>query len=97
MKKIVLALAAIMTTGVAFAEVGPDEAVKLRESGTIKDFKELNETAIKQYPGTKVESTELDLENGVYVYEVDLVDEKGTDYTVHLNAASGEVIKKEVD
>lgn len=81
----------------ALADVSADEAVKLRESGTIKDVKDLNDIAVQQYPGTKVESTELDLENGIYVYEVDLVDEKGTDYTVHLNAASGEVIKKEVD
>jgi len=97
MKKIVLALAAIMVSGVAFADVSDAEAIKLRESGTIKDVKELNDIAVKQYPGTKVDSTELDLDNGIYVYEVDLVDANNADFTVKINAATGEVIKKEVD
>jgi uncharacterized membrane protein YkoI len=97
MKKIVLALAAVMVSGVAFADVSSEEAIKLRESGTIKDVKVLNDIAVKQYPGSKVDSTELDLDNGIYVYEVDLVDEKGADFTVKVNAATGEVIQKEVD
>lgn len=40
-----------MVSGVAFADVSDSEAIKLRESGTIKDVKELNDIAIKQYPG----------------------------------------------
>jgi uncharacterized membrane protein YkoI len=97
MKKSILALAAILTTGVAFADVSDSEAIKLRESGTIKDVKALNDIAVKQYPGTTVESTELDLDNGVYIYDVDLVDANKADFNVKLNAATGEVIKKEVD
>ena len=97
MKKNILALAAILTTGVAFADVSDSEAIKLRESGTIKDVKALNDIAMKQYPGTIVESTELDLDNGVYIYDVDLVDANKADFNVKLNAATGEVIKKEVD
>jgi uncharacterized membrane protein YkoI len=97
MKKIILALAAIMTTSVAFADVSDSEAIKLRESGTIKDVKVLNDIAVKQYPGTTVESTELDLDNGIYVYDVDLVDANKADFNVKINAATGEVIKKEVD
>lgn len=97
MKKSILALAAILTTGVAFADVSDSEAIKLRESGTIKDVKALNDIAMKQYPGTIVESTELDLDNGVYIYDVDLVDANKADFNVKLNAATGEVIKKEVD
>lgn len=97
MKKIVLALAAIMVSGVVFADVSDSEAIKLRESGTIKDVKVLNDIAMKQYPGTTVESTELDLDNGVYVYDVDLVDANKADFNVKINAATGDVIKKEVD
>lgn len=97
MKKSILALAAILTTGVVFADVSDSEAIKLRESGTIKDVKALNDIAMKQYPGTIVESTELDLDNGVYIYDVDLVDANKADFNVKLNAATGEVIKKEVD
>lgn len=97
MKKIVLALAAIMVSGVAFADVSDSEAIKLRESGTIKDVKVLNDIAMKQYPGTTVESTELDLDNGIYVYDVDLVDANKADFNVKINAATGDVIKKEVD
>jgi uncharacterized membrane protein YkoI len=97
MKKIVLALAAIMASGVVFADVSDSEAIKLRESGTIKDVKVLNDIAVKQYPGTTVESTELDLDNGIYVYDVDLVDANKADFNVKINAATGDVIKKEVD
>lgn len=97
MKKIILALAVMMTTTLAMADVSDSEAIKLRESGTIKDVKVLNDIAMKQYPGTKVESTELDLDNGIYVYDVDLVDTNDVDFNVKINAATGEVIKKEVD
>lgn len=97
MKKMIVALAAIMISGVAFADVSDSEAIKLRESGTIKDVKVLNDVAVKQYPGTKVDSADLELDNGIYIYDVDLVDEKGADFNVKVNAATGEVIKKEVD
>lgn len=34
-------------------DIGPDEALKLRDAGTIQSFESLNETALKQHPGAR--------------------------------------------
>ncbi len=98
MKKTAIILATLIFSGIAVAkDIGPDEAIKLKESGAILDFSKLNEIATNLYPGSKVESTELENENGQYVYEIDLVDSNGLKYDVHLDASNGTVLKNERD
>jgi uncharacterized membrane protein YkoI len=78
-------------------DIGPDEALKLRDAGTIQSFETLNETALKQHPGATVEETELEEENGRYLYQLDLRDAEGQQWDVELDAATGEVLKNRKD
>ena len=78
-------------------DIGPDEALKLRDAGTIQSFENLNEAALAQHPGAKVEETELEEENGRYLYKVELRDAQNQQWDLKLDATTGEVLKNRQD
>ena len=78
-------------------DIGPDEALKLRDAGTIQSFEKLNEAALAKHPGATVEETELEEEYGRYVYQLELRDDKGVQWDVELDAKTGEVLKDQQD
>lgn len=97
-----LALSATLLSlaGLSFADddIGPDQALKLVEAGTIMPFDELNEVVLDLHPDATVEETELELEYGRYVYQVEL--RAGTpsqEWDVALDAATGEVLEDRRD
>ncbi|WPP46705.1 PepSY domain-containing protein [Pseudomonas sp. AN-1] len=86
------------TAGVAQArDLGPDEALKLRDAGTIMSFEKLNEAAIAKHPGSAVEETELEEEYGRYVYQVELRDAQGVQWDLELDATNGQILKDHQD
>ncbi len=93
MKKLTALFAATaiaLTAGLAQArDLGPDEALKLRDAGTIKSFEELNKNAIAKHPGSSVHDTELEEEYGRYIYQVELRDPQGVKWDLELDAATG--------
>lgn len=78
-------------------DLGPDEALRLRDAGTIQSFEKLNAIALAKHPGTTVHDTELEQEYGKYVYQVELRDAKGTEYEMDLDAVTGAIIKDRLD
>ncbi|MDH0894017.1 MULTISPECIES: PepSY domain-containing protein [unclassified Pseudomonas] len=93
------AITALATTaGIAQArDLGPDEALKLRDAGTIQSFEKLNEAALAKYPGGKIEDTELEEEHGRYVYQVEVRDAQGVQWDVELDASNGQILKEHRD
>jgi uncharacterized membrane protein YkoI len=92
----ITALAA--TAGIVQArDLGPDEALKLRDAGTIQNFEKLNATALAKYPGGKIEGTELEQEHGRYIYQIELRDAQGVQWDVDLDASSGQILKEHRD
>lgn len=51
--------------------------------------------ALQQVPG-QVIKVELDYENGILVYDIDIRTQSGV-YEVHVNAATGQVLKVEME
>ncbi|WP_150304655.1 PepSY domain-containing protein [Pseudomonas saliphila] len=95
-----LIVAASLTLGANLAlakDIGPDQALKLRDAGTIQSFEKLNEAALAKHPGAQIEDTELDEENGQYFYDVELRDEQGVQWDLELDAKTGEVLKDHQD
>lgn len=79
-------------------DIGPDQAIKLLESGVIKPFDELNQAVLALHPGGTIGETELEHEHGRYIYKVDL--RAGTppvEWDVELDAATGEVLSNRRD
>lgn len=92
------AVAALTVTGIAQArDLGPDEALKLRDAGTIQSFERLNAAAMAKHPGATVEDTELEQEHGRYIYQVELRDAQGVQWDLDLDASTGEVLQDQRD
>jgi uncharacterized membrane protein YkoI len=87
-----------MTASIAHArDLGPDEALRLRDAGTIVSFEKLNATALAKHPGAKITETELEEEYGKYVYQVELRDPQGIEWDLELDAVSGKILKDHQD
>lgn len=87
-----------LTTSIAHArDLGPDEALRLRDAGTIVSFEKLNATALAKHPGSTVTETELEEEYGKYIYQIELRDPQGIDWDLELDAVSGQVLKDHQD
>lgn len=87
----------ILASNVQARDLGPDEALKLRDSGTIQSFEKLNELALAQHPGGLIRETELENEWGRYVYQLEVVDALGIEWDVELDATNGEMLKNHQD
>ncbi|BCD89676.1 PepSY domain-containing protein [Pseudomonas sp. No.21] len=86
------------TAGIAQArDLGPDEALKLRDAGTIQSFEKLNAAAIAKHPGSTVNETELEEEYGRYIYQVELRDPQGVQWDLELDATNGQILKDHQD
>ena len=93
-----LALANAVTTSAAQArDLGPDEALRLRDAGTVKDFEQLNSAALAKHPGAAIEGTELEEHYGRYLYQLELRDAQGVQWDLELDAVTAEVLKNHQD
>jgi uncharacterized membrane protein YkoI len=87
-----------LTASIAHArDLGPDEALRLRDAGTIVSFEKLNATALTRHPGSTITETELEEEYGKYIYQIELRDSQGIDWDLELDAVSGQVLKDHQD
>jgi len=86
-----------MVTIAQARDLGPDEAKRLQDAGTIKSFEQLDEAILAQHPGARIEETELEDEYGRYIYQVDLRDAQGQQWDLELDASTGEILKNHQD
>ncbi|VVN19564.1 hypothetical protein PS862_02211 [Pseudomonas fluorescens] len=87
-----------LTAGIAQArDLGPDEALRLRDAGTIVSFEKLNAIALAKHPGSTITETELEEEYGKYIYQVEMRDPQGIEWDLELDAVSGQVLRDHQD
>ena len=86
------AMAALAIAGAATADEGHAEARKLREAGAILPLEAIVEKARTARSGQIIE-TELERDDGRYVYEVEILDDAGTVWELKLDASSGDLIE----
>lgn len=92
------AAALTLTAGIAHArDLGPGEALRLRDAGTIQSFEKLDAEALAKHPGSAITDTGFEEEFGKHVYQVELRDPQGVDWDVEVDAASGQVLKDHQD
>lgn len=92
------ATALVVTAGYAQAkDLGPDEALKLRDGGTIQSFEKLNAAALAKHPNATITETELEEHYGNYVYQVELRDAKGVEWEIEVDAISAQILKDHQD
>lgn len=78
-------------------DLDQDEALRLRREGLILPLEQLMQVALQRYPGAVLLELDLEEENGVLVYEVELVTADGIVRELELHAATAELLKDEVD
>lgn len=82
-------------TGVQ-ADDDHEQARRLKEAGQILSLEQILKAAQVEHSGRVLE-VELEDEGGRYVYEIELLDERGEVWELYFDAASGELIKRKRD
>lgn len=78
-------------------DIDQDEALRLRQGGLILPLESLLERALSRYPGARLLEAELEFEDGIYMYEVELLTREGVAREIELDAATGHILKDEED
>lgn len=89
-------LAGALASPLRADDVGPDVARRLLAEGRIKPLTEILSAVQPHVPGEVLE-VELELEKGVYVYEIKLLGPNGRVQEVEADAATGNILAIEDD
>lgn len=87
---------AFMISTPSLADVGYKEARRLTESGAILPLGTLLPKIQAQQPGTILE-LELERHKKRYIYEFEILDEQGAVWEFKMDAATGEILKRELE
>jgi uncharacterized membrane protein YkoI len=91
-----LLLGVLGTPGMA-RDLDQDEALRLRRDGVIMPFEQLMQRLGREYPGSTLLEAELEEEDGVLVYEVEILTAGGGVRELELDARDGRILKDEED
>ncbi|MBD9483817.1 PepSY domain-containing protein [Pseudomonas sp. PDM14] len=78
-------------------DLDQDEALRLRREGVIMPLEQLMQPALGRYPGATLLEAELEEEDDVFVYEVELLTSDGVVRELELDARDGRILKDEVE
>ncbi len=82
-------------------DLSQDEALKLRQDGTILSSRMFIERALERHPKARLLELELELEleekYGRYIYEVELLTAQGQVRELKFDASSGDLLEDEED
>jgi uncharacterized membrane protein YkoI len=89
-------LATLAAAGARADDIGPEVARKLLGEGRIRPLAEILDVVKAAVPGETVE-VELELDDGIYVYEVKQLRSDGRVQEIKTNAATAKILKIEDD
>jgi uncharacterized membrane protein YkoI len=87
-------LVTLAAAGARADDIGPEMARKLLSEGRIRPLAEILDVVKAAVPGETVE-VELELDDGVYVYEVKQLRSDGRVQEIKTNAATAKILKIE--
>lgn len=93
---LVLASGLVSVPGIA-RDLDQDEALRLRREGVIMPFEQLMQHIGNAYPGSTLLEAELEEEDGVLVYELEILTTSGVVRELELDARNGTILKDEED
>jgi uncharacterized membrane protein YkoI len=86
----------LMVAALAMADEGYREARRLTESGEILPLEDIMQSIQKEQPGRILE-VELERDDGLYLYEVEILDAQGAVWEFKLDAKSGKILERELE
>ncbi|WP_019339744.1 PepSY domain-containing protein [Stutzerimonas stutzeri] len=87
----------LAATPVASRDLDQDEALRLRRDGLILPLESLLNQAMERHPGARLLEAELEEEDGLFVYEIELLTADGVARELELDARDGRLLKDEED
>ena len=87
----------LVSTSVHARDLDQDEALILRQQGTILALEQLVDKALARHPGAKLLEAELEEKHDVYVYEFELLTTEGIVREIKFDARDGRLLKDEED
>jgi uncharacterized membrane protein YkoI len=78
-------------------DLDQDEALSLRQDGTILALEQLLQLALARHPGAKLLEAELEEKHGIYVYEFELLTTQGVVRELKFDARDSRLLKDEED
>jgi uncharacterized membrane protein YkoI len=94
---LIIVLSAAVTLSVAARDIDQDEALRLRQQGDIMALEKLLGIATSLYPGARLLEAELEEDDDIFIYEVELITSKGVVREIEIDARSGRILKDEED
>lgn len=91
------AVLAIACSVVSARDLDQDEARALRMRGIILPLDRLMHETMQRYPGMTLLEADLEEEDGLFIYEVEVLTAQGVVRELELNAHDGRILKDEVD
>ncbi|OCX94212.1 MAG: peptidase [Gammaproteobacteria bacterium HGW-Gammaproteobacteria-9] len=87
----------LAATPAASRDLDQDEALRLRNEGLIVPLETLIQRALERYPGARLLEAELEEDDDIYVYEIELLTTQGVARELEFDARDGRLIKDEED
>lgn len=94
---LIIVLFAAATLSVAARDIDQDEALRLRQQGDIMALEKLLGIATSLYPGARLLEAELEEDDDIFIYEVELITSKGVVREIEIDARTGRILKDEED
>lgn len=92
-----LLLAVAGISGVWARDIGHDEARALSQARRILPLEQITARALQDHPGARLLEVELEEDDGILVYEIELLTADGVVRELELDASNARVLKDEVD
>ena len=92
---LVLIAGAALFSGFGFAD-DQDQALELRKAGEILPLERILDISRAEIDG-RVLAVELEREDGILIYELEILDQQGRVWELKLNAADGALIERELE
>ena len=83
--------------GVSARDLSQDEALRLREQGNIISLEKLLELVALRHPKSSLLEVELEEDDDIYIYEVELATHDGVVRELEIDAHTGKILKDEED
>ncbi|HCL16830.1 PepSY domain-containing protein [Stutzerimonas stutzeri] len=87
----------LVATSAASRDLDQDEALRLRREGLIMPLETLVQRAMERYPGARLLEAELEEDDGIYIYEIELLTTNGIARELEFDARDGRLLKDEED
>ena len=88
---------AALTLGVSARDLSQDEALRLREQGRIISLEKLLELVAQRHPQSSLLEVELEEDDDIYIYEVELATREGVVRELKFDAHTGKILKDKED